>query len=86
MNASYTLAIVGVGKIARDQHLPAIAGNPGFELVASASRNAQVEHVRNYTDIGALLAAESELDAVSLCAPPRCATSRRAPRSKRAST
>ncbi|QBR02606.1 Gfo/Idh/MocA family protein [Paraburkholderia pallida] len=71
MNASYSLAIVGVGKIARDQHLPAIAGNPGFELVASASRNAQVEHVRNYTDIGALLAAESGLDAVSLCAPPQ---------------
>ncbi|CAB3792875.1 L-arabinose 1-dehydrogenase (NAD(P)(+)) [Paraburkholderia caffeinitolerans] len=71
MNASYTLAIAGVGKIARDQHLPAIAGNPGFELVAIASRNAQVENVRNYTDIGALLAAESGLDAVSLCAPPQ---------------
>ncbi|WP_042259364.1 Gfo/Idh/MocA family protein [Paraburkholderia heleia] len=71
MKASYTLGIVGVGKIARDQHLPAIAGNPGFELVASASRNAQVENVRNYKDIGALLAAESDLDAVSLCAPPQ---------------
>ncbi|WP_413188168.1 Gfo/Idh/MocA family protein [Paraburkholderia sacchari] len=71
MNASYTLAIAGVGKIARDQHLPAIAGNPGFELVASASRNAQVENVSNYTDIDALLAAESGLDAVSLCAPPQ---------------
>ncbi|WP_321896218.1 Gfo/Idh/MocA family protein [Paraburkholderia heleia] len=71
MKASYTLGIVGVGKIARDQHLPAIAGNPGFELVASASRNAQVESVRNYKDIGALLAAESDLDAVSLCAPPQ---------------
>ncbi|QGZ65846.1 Gfo/Idh/MocA family protein [Paraburkholderia acidisoli] len=71
MKASYTLGIVGVGKIARDQHLPAIAANPGFELVASASRNAQVEHVRNYKDIGALLAAEPDLDAVSLCAPPQ---------------
>ncbi|QGZ60003.1 Gfo/Idh/MocA family protein [Paraburkholderia acidiphila] len=71
MKASYTLGIVGVGKIARDQHLPAIAGNPGFELVASASRNAEVENVRNYKDIGALLAAESDLDAVSLCAPPQ---------------
>ncbi|WP_395063468.1 Gfo/Idh/MocA family protein [Paraburkholderia silvatlantica] len=71
MKASYTLGIVGVGKIARDQHLPAIAGNPGFELVASASRNAQVENVRNYKDIDALLAAESDLDAVSLCAPPQ---------------
>ncbi|NIE63293.1 Gfo/Idh/MocA family oxidoreductase [Burkholderia sp. Ax-1719] len=71
MNASYTLAVVGVGKIARDQHLPAIAGNPGFELVAAASRNAQVDNVRNYSDIGELLSAERELDAVSLCAPPQ---------------
>ncbi|WP_322102398.1 Gfo/Idh/MocA family oxidoreductase [Paraburkholderia sp. J41] len=71
MNASYTLGIAGVGKIARDQHLPAIAANPGFELVASASRNAQVDHVRNYKDIDSLLAAESDLDAVSLCAPPQ---------------
>ncbi|WP_027819837.1 Gfo/Idh/MocA family protein [Paraburkholderia bannensis] len=71
MNASYTLAVVGVGKIARDQHLPAIAGNPGFELVAAASRNAQVDNVRNYSDIDALLGAEHELDAVSLCAPPQ---------------
>ncbi|WP_322044621.1 Gfo/Idh/MocA family oxidoreductase [Paraburkholderia sp. J67] len=71
MNASYTLAVVGVGKIARDQHLPAIAGNPGFDLVAAASRNAQVEGVRNYSDIGEFLAAERELDAVSLCAPPQ---------------
>jgi L-arabinose 1-dehydrogenase len=72
MNASsYTLAIAGVGKIARDQHLPAIAANPGFALVASASRNAQVEGVRNFTDIDALLATESGLDAVSLCAPPQ---------------
>ncbi|MDN7748362.1 Gfo/Idh/MocA family protein [Burkholderia gladioli] len=71
MNATYTLGIVGVGKIARDQHLPAIAGNHGFALVASASRNARVEQVRNYPDIDALLAAEPELDAVSLCAPPQ---------------
>ncbi|WP_321781567.1 Gfo/Idh/MocA family oxidoreductase [Paraburkholderia sp. J94] len=71
MNASYKLGIVGVGKIARDQHLPAIAGNAGFELVAAASRNAQVDGVRNYADIGALLTAERDLDAVSLCAPPQ---------------
>ena len=70
-NARYTVGIVGVGKIARDQHLPAIANNPGFQLVATASRHAQVDHVRNYADIDALLAAEPELDAVSLCAPPQ---------------
>ncbi|MGS1029098.1 Gfo/Idh/MocA family protein [Burkholderia glumae] len=68
---TYTLGIVGVGKIARDQHLPAIATNPGFQLVAAASRNAQVEAVRNYPDLAALLAAEPGLHAVSLCAPPQ---------------
>ncbi|BBQ02232.1 dehydrogenase (plasmid) [Burkholderia sp. SFA1] len=71
MNTVYKLGVVGIGKIARDQHLPAIAAQQGFELVACASRNASVEGVRNYEDIGALLAAEPSLDAISLCAPPQ---------------
>ncbi|HEY1608800.1 MAG TPA: Gfo/Idh/MocA family oxidoreductase [Paraburkholderia sp.] len=71
MNAPYQLGMVGVGKIARDQHLPAIAGNAGFALVAAASRNAQVDNVRNYTHIDAMLAAEAGLDAVTLCATPQ---------------
>jgi L-arabinose 1-dehydrogenase len=71
MKAVYKLGIVGIGKIARDQHLPAIAALPGFELVACASRNASVDGVRNYRDIDALLAAEPDIDAVSLCAPPQ---------------
>lgn len=65
------IAIVGVGKIARDQHLPAIAGNAGFTLVAAASRHARIDGVRHYPDLDALLAAEPELDAVSLCTPPQ---------------
>ena len=71
MKGVYKLGIVGIGKIARDQHLPAIAALPGFELVACASRNASVDGVRNYRDIDALLAAEPSIDAVSLCAPPQ---------------
>ena len=71
MNPVYKLGVVGIGKIARDQHLPAIAAQPGFELVACASRNASVDGVRNYQDIDALLAAEPALDAISLCAPPQ---------------
>ena len=35
------LGIVGVGKIARDQHLPVIAANPAFDLVAAASKSGQ---------------------------------------------
>ena len=64
------LAIIGVGKIARDQHLPAIANDPRFELVAAVSRNAVVDSVDNYHDIAELLAAGHDLDAVSICTPP----------------
>jgi predicted dehydrogenase len=31
---AWRLGIIGVGKIARDPHLPAIAGNPDFRLAA----------------------------------------------------
>lgn len=65
------LALIGIGKIARDQHLPAIAGDPGFELVAAVSRNASVEGVANFRDLGALIASGLAVDAVSLCTPPQ---------------
>jgi D-galactose 1-dehydrogenase len=66
-----SLAVVSVGKIVREQHLPAIAVNPRFNLVATASRNASLDDVSSYRDIAALLASEPSIDAVSLCAPPR---------------
>jgi D-galactose 1-dehydrogenase len=65
------LAIVGVGKIVRDQHLPSIAANPDFELVATASRNGTVEGIKSYTSIDDMLDAEPSIDAVSLCMPPQ---------------
>ena len=65
------LAIVGVGKIARDQHLPVIAGSPDFELVAATSRHGVVEGVPNYPDIESLLAGDHGVQAVSLCQPPQ---------------
>lgn len=65
------LAIVGVGKIVRDQHLPAIAANADFDLVATASRHGTVEGVSAYHDIDAMLEAVPEIDAVSLCMPPQ---------------
>ena len=64
------LAIIGVGKIARDQHLPAIAADPRFTLVAAVSRHATVDGLPNYRDIADLLAADHGLDAVSICTPP----------------
>jgi D-galactose 1-dehydrogenase len=65
------IAIVGVGKIVRDQHLPALAKNSDFELVAAASRNATVDGVANFQTIEEMLASDVPIDAVSLCQPPQ---------------
>jgi len=64
------LGLVGVGKIARDQHLPAIAGDPRFELIATASAQGHVEGVPGYGSIEEMLAAGHELDAVVIATPP----------------
>lgn len=65
------LAIVGLGKIARDQHLPSIAATEGIGLAAIASRNAGLDGVASFHDIGAFLASDAAIDAVSLCTPPQ---------------
>ena len=65
------IALVGVGKIARDQHIPAIAANPAFELVAAASPHHQLDGVANFTDVESLLASMPDLDAVAVCTPPQ---------------
>ena len=71
MTAIIKAGLVGLGKIARDQHLPAIEKIDGIDLVAVASRNATAEGVNNYRDLGAMLADEAELDAIILCQPPQ---------------
>jgi len=69
--APIRLAIVGVGKIVRDQHLPALAANGDYHLVAAASRNATVDGVANFSNIEEMLASDVAIDAVSLCQPPQ---------------
>ena len=65
------VGIVGVGKIARDQHLPVLRASPEFKLAAAASRNATVEGLPSYASLEEMLEAHPELDAVSLCTPPQ---------------
>jgi len=71
MGQPIRMAIVGVGKIARDQHIPCIASNPGFKLVAVASRNNAVEGIASYPSLERMLAESPELDAVAICTPPQ---------------
>ena len=65
------LGIVGVGKIVRDQHLPSVAKDDNYRLVAAASRHGKVDDIPNFPDIEAMLEAVPELEAVSLCMPPQ---------------
>lgn len=71
MSKPLQLGMVGFGKIARDQHLPAIARTEGADLIAVASRHGVAEGLRNYHDLEAMLAAEPTLDAIVLCQPPQ---------------
>ena len=64
------LALVGIGKIALDQHVPAIAASKDWELAATVSRKGAVEGVASYTDFNAFLVARPDVKVVSLCMPP----------------
>jgi D-galactose 1-dehydrogenase len=63
------IAIIGFGKIAADQHVPAIAGNPRFELAATASRSGHGPPP-NFTDWHELLEKVEGLEAVAITTPP----------------
>ncbi len=67
------LALVGIGKIARDQHIPSIADVAELTLAATASRNpsAAVDGVPAFRSLGDLLVAMPEIAAVSLATPPQ---------------
>ncbi|HLL29974.1 MAG TPA: Gfo/Idh/MocA family oxidoreductase [Allosphingosinicella sp.] len=66
------IAIVGYGKIARDQHVPSIAADPRFELAAIVSPRAPAdEGVPVFSSHEALLEKiAGRLDAVAICTPP----------------
>ena len=71
MAGSRKVCIVGVGKIARDQHLPAIDASPEWELAATVSRAGSVEGVPIFRDFDAMLEERPDIEVVSLCLPPQ---------------
>lgn len=64
------VALVGIGKIAVDQHVPAINASPDWDLAATVSRNGHVEGVPAFTDFATFLAERPDVPVVSLCLPP----------------
>ena len=65
------LALVGIGKIARDQHLPSIYANPDWSLEAAVSRHASVDGVEHFEKLEALLEARPDITTISLAIPPQ---------------
>lgn len=65
------IAIVGVGKIARDQHIPTIAANPDFRLAAVVTRNHPIEGVPSFATITEMARALPDVSAIAICTPPR---------------
>ena len=71
MTAPLKVALVGIGKIAVDQHVPAIADSPDWELAATVSRTGTVDGVEAFTDFNEMLQARPDISVVSLCLPPQ---------------
>lgn len=69
---AHRIGIIGLGKIAQDQHLPVIAANPAFELAAvSSTRGLSAGGAPSFRTAGEMLAAVPDLDAVAVCTPPQ---------------
>lgn len=66
----FKLAIIGLGKIAQDQHLPVVAKNRDFDLAAVVSSRDGYGGVPHFKTPAELFHSGLKLDAVSLCMPP----------------
>lgn len=64
------VALVGIGKIAVDQHVPSITTSDEWELAATVSRSGTISGVPSYTEIDTMLAENPDIEVVSLCLPP----------------
>lgn len=65
------VAIVGLGKIARDEHVPAISASDVFSLSAIVSRNATFDGVPSFQTLEDMLSEHPDMNAVALCVPPQ---------------
>jgi D-galactose 1-dehydrogenase len=70
-DVAHSIAIIGIGKITQDQHLPVIAKNPTFRLAALVSqRGLRQSGVPTFRAPAELYAALPEVEVVAVCTPP----------------
>jgi D-galactose 1-dehydrogenase len=65
------LALVGIGKIAEAEHLPALENDPDWEIAALVSRIPREANVPVYSTIEEALEAAPQIEAISLATPPQ---------------
>ncbi len=66
------VAVVGLGKIARDQHLPALRADDRFALAATVDPgSAGIAGTAHLPGLDALIARGPKVEAVALCTPPQ---------------
>jgi D-galactose 1-dehydrogenase len=68
----HRIGVIGLGKIAQDQHLPVIAASDAFTLAAvSSQRGLSAGEALSFRDAASLLAGTPDLHAVAICTPPQ---------------
>jgi D-galactose 1-dehydrogenase len=65
------VGILGLGKIALEEHVPALKANAAFELVACASAKTTLPDVASFTSMEEMLDRCPALEAVAICTPPQ---------------
>jgi D-galactose 1-dehydrogenase len=68
--AGMKIALVGIGKIAVDQHVPALNASTDWDFAATISRKGQVPGVPSFTDFATFLRERPDVPVVSLALPP----------------
>lgn len=71
MSKPIQLGLVGLGKIALDQHAPTLRASGCFEIAATASPGARLDDVPAFDDMEHMLEATPGLEAISICTPPQ---------------
>lgn len=71
MSRTYKIALVGAGKIARDQHIPAIRASGRFHLAAAVDPAGGAGlQVPAYARLAEMVQAHPEIEALAVCTPP----------------
>ena len=65
------IGIEGAGKIARDEHIPAIRNSGTFVLAGCTHCEGMDDSIPHFPDLAAMLDALPEIDAVAVCSPPQ---------------